>query len=166
MSFLLLSLTFCAFNPFRDGNGRVARLLTLLLLYHFDYQVGRYISLERIFEESKETYYETLEKSSQSWHQGKHDAYPWMNYFWGVLIRAYQEFEDRVGTVRAGKGSKTAQVRMAVNRRIGPFAISDIESDCPWVSRDMIRLVLRQLRDEGVIISQGKGRGAKWVRND
>lgn len=162
----LTILDFLCVHPFRDGNGRVARLLTLLLLYHFDYQVGRYISLERIFEESKETYYETLEKSSQSWHQGKHDAYPWMNYFWGVLIRAYQEFEDRVGTVRAGKGSKTAQVRMAVNRRIGPFAISDIESDCPWVSRDMIRLVLRQLRDEGVIVLRGKGRGAKWIRND
>jgi len=160
----LTILDFLCIHPFTDGNGRVARLLTLLLLYHFDYQVGRYISLERIFEESKETYYETLEKSSIGWHQGKHDSFPWMNYFWGVLIRAYQEFEERVGKIRTGKGSKTEQIRMAVNRRIGPFAISDIESDCPGTSRDMIRIVLRQLRDEKAIILQGKGRGAKWIR--
>jgi Fic family protein len=160
----LTILDFLCIHPFTDGNGRVARLLTLLLLYHFDYQVGRYISLERIFEESKETYYETLEKSSIGWHQGKHDSFPWMNYFWGVLIRAYQEFEERVGKIRTGKGSKTEQIRMAVNRRIGPFAISDIGSDCPGISRDMIRIVLRQLRDEKAIILQGKGRGAKWVR--
>ena len=160
----LTILDFLCIHPFTDGNGRVARLLTLLLLYHFDYQVGRYISLERIFEESKETYYETLEKSSIGWHQGKHDSFPWMNYFWGVLIRAYQEFEERVGKIRTGKGSKTEQIRMAVNRRIGPFAISDIESDCPGISRDMIRTVLRQLRDEKAIILQGKGRGAKWIR--
>lgn len=160
----LTILDFLCIHPFTDGNGRVARLLTLLLLYHFDYQVGRYISLERIFEESKETYYETLEKSSIGWHQGRHDSFPWMNYFWGVLIRAYQEFEERVGKIRTGKGSKTEQIRMAVNRRIGPFAISDIESDCPGISRDMIRIVLRQLRDEKAIILQGKGRGAKWIR--
>jgi Fic family protein len=157
-------LDFLCVHPFRDGNGRVARLLTLLLLYHFDYQVGRYVSLERIFEESKETYYETLERSSQGWHQAKHDAYPWMNYFWGVLVRAYREFEERVGKIRTSKGSKTALIRMAVDRRIAPFAISDIESDCPGVSRDMIRIVLRQLRDEGVIVLRGKGRGAKWIR--
>lgn len=157
-------LDFLCVHPFRDGNGRVARLLTLLLLYHFDYQVGRYISLERIFEESKETYYETLEESSKGWHQAEHDVFPWMNYFWGVLLRAYREFEDRVGKIRTGKGSKTEQIRKAVDRRIGPFAISDIESDCPGISRDMIRIVLRQLRDEGAILLQGKGRGAKWIR--
>ncbi len=160
----LAILDFLCIHPFTDGNGRVARLLTLLLLYHFGYEVGRYISLERIFEESKETYYETLEKSSRGWHQGKHDVFPWMNYFWGVLIRAYREFEERVGKIRTGKGSKTEQIRMGVNRRIGPFAISDIESDCPGISRDMIRIVLRQLRDEKAIILQGKGRGAKWIR--
>lgn len=70
--------------PFPDGNGRMSRLLTLLLLYHFDYAVGRYISLERIFEETKEGYYETLEASSQGWHQGQHDVKPWLDYFWGI----------------------------------------------------------------------------------
>jgi len=160
----LAILDFLCIHPFGDGNGRVSRLLTLLLLYHFDYQVGRYISLERIFEQSKETYYETLERSSAGWHDGKHDPAPWMDYSWGVMLRAYREFEDRVGTIGLGKGSKTEQVRQIVNRRIGPFSISDIAADCIGVSRDMIRLVLRQLRDEGVITLQGKGRGAKWIR--
>jgi len=160
----LAILDFLCIHPFSDGNGRVARLLTLMLLYQFDYQVGRYISMERIFEESKETYYETLEASSIGWHDGQHDASPWMDYFWGVLLRAYREFEDRVGTIGLGKGSKTEQVRQIVDRRFGPFSISDIEADCIGVSRDMIRIVLRQLRDEGVITLQGKGRGAKWIR--
>lgn len=157
-------LDFLCIHPFTDGNGRIARLLTLLLLYHFGYEVGRFISLERIFEESKETYYETLEASSQAWHEGEHDVFPWMNYFWGVLLRAYDEFEERVGTIRKGRGAKTDQVRAAVERRIGPFSISDIEADCPGVSRDMIRVVLRRLKDEGAIVLQGKGRGARWIR--
>lgn len=156
-------LDFLCIHPFRDGNGRTARLLTLLLLYHFDYQVGRYISLERIFEESKESYYETLEKCSHKWHQGQHQIMPWMTYFWGVLLRAYKEFEGRVGTLTTGKGNKSHHIRSTIETRIGPFSISDIERACPAVSRDTIRLVLRELRDEGVISSEGKGRGAKWI---
>lgn len=89
---------------------------------------------------------------------------PWLDYFWGALIRAYKEFEERVGTIRASKGSKTNQIKEAIGRRIKPFAISDIEPECPGVSRDMIRNVLRQLRDEGAIFPQGKGRGAKWMK--
>ena len=160
-----LILDFLCIHPFRDGNGRTARrLLTLLLLYHFDYQVGRYISLKEFFEESKETYYETLEKSSHGWHEGEHDIMPWMTYFWGVILRAYKEFELRVGTVTTGKGSKAFHIKRTIESMIGPFAISDVERACPSVSRDTVRLVLRQLRDEGVITPEGKGRGAKWVR--
>jgi len=157
-------LDFLCIHPFSDGNGRTARLLTLLLLYHFDYQVGRYISLERLFEESKESYYETLEISSQGWHEGKHDIMPWMTYFWGVMIKAYREFEERVGNIRTGRGSKTDQIRQAVARRMGPFAISDIENECQGISRDMVRVVLRQLKEDGVISPDGKGRSAKWVK--
>lgn len=162
----LMVLDFLCIHPFRDGNGRVARLLTLLALYHSGYHVGRYISLERIFEESGETYRETLEAGSQGWHEGRHDVHPWLNYFWGVVIRAYGEFEERVGTIHGGRGAKTEQIRMAVGRKTGPFAISDIERDCPGVSRDMIRHVLRRLRDDGIIVSQGKGRAAKWIRKE
>jgi len=155
---------FLCIHPFTDGNGRTARLLTLMLLYHFDYQVGRFISLERIFEESKDTYYESLEASSQSWHEGQHDIKPWLSYFWGVLLRAYGEFEERVGTITKGRGSKTVHIRRVIDRNIGPFSISEIESECPGISRDMIRVVLRQLRDEGVLRLKGRGRGSKWMR--
>lgn len=162
----LVVLDFLCIHPFGDGNGRMARLLSLMLLYQFEYEVGRYISLERIIEESKETYYEALEASSQGWHDGRHDSLPWLRYFWGVVLRAYRDFEERVGTIRAGRGSKTDLVEESINRRIGPFAISDIEADSPGVSRDWIRMVLRRLRNEGRIEPQGKGRGAKWIRRD
>ncbi|MGE3844185.1 MAG: Fic family protein [Vicinamibacterales bacterium] len=155
----LAVLDFLCIHPFTDGNGRVARLLSLLLLYHFDYHVGRYISLERIIEESRHTYYEALERSSRGWHDHTHDAHPWLEYFWGVLIRAYGEFEERVTTL---KGSKTDQIRAAVARHVGPFGISDIEHDTPGVSRDMVRHVLRQMREEGRVRVEGTGRGAKW----
>ncbi len=160
----LAILDFLCIHPFTDGNGRMSRLLTLILLYQFDYQVGHYISLERIFEESKESYYETLEASSQNWHEGKHDVNPWLNYFWGTLLRAYREFENRVGVITTNKGSKTELIRNTINRRIGPFTIVSIESDCPGISREMIRLVLRQMRDEGLVISSSKGRGAMWQK--
>ncbi|MCH9625147.1 MAG: hypothetical protein S4CHLAM123_03160 [Chlamydiales bacterium] len=157
-------LDFLCIHPFRDGNGRSARLITLLLLYHFGYEVGRYISLERIFEESKDTYYETLEASSQHWHEGRHDIMPWLNYFWGVLIRAYKEFESRVGSLVTGKGNKSDHIKDTVLSIEIPFSISDIERACPAVSRDTIRMVLRLLRDEKLIYSTGKGRGAKWKK--
>ena len=127
----LAMLDFLCIHPFPDGNGRMSRLLTLLLLYHFDYAVGRYISLERIFEETKESYYETLEASSQGWHQGQHDVKPWLDYFWGALLRAYREFEERVGTIERGRGSKGDRVRAEVLGRSQPFSISEIEEACP-----------------------------------
>ena len=158
----LFILDFLCIHPFQDGNGRIARLLTLLLLYHFDYEVGRFISLERFFEKTKESYYETLEASSQNWHEAKHDVNPWLNYFWGVLLGAYREFEARVGQIGSGRGSKSQQVRDAVNRKLGSFAISDLERDCPGVSRETIRNVLQQLRDEGLVQMRGRGRGARY----
>lgn len=158
----LFILDFLCIHPFRDGNGRVARLITLLLLYHSDYEVGRYISLERIFETTKEGYYDNLEESSRGWHQDEHDVNPWLNYFWGVLQRAYNEFEERVGNIGSGRGSKSQQVRDAVARKLGSFAISDLERDCPGVSKETIRNVLQQMRDDGALTLRGKGRGARW----
>lgn len=160
----LAVLDFLCIHPFSDGNGRVARLLTLMLLYQFDYEVGRYISLERIIEESRDTYYETLEASSQGWHDGRHDVVPWLTYFWGVMLRAYREFEERVRVVHDRRGSKTEQVRLAVLRRSEPFAKSEIEAECSGVSGEMVRHVLRQMRDEGLIKATGRGRAAKWHR--
>lgn len=158
----LAVLDFLCIHPFADGNGRTARLLTLLLLYRAGYTVGRYISVERVIEESRDTYYEALEASSQGWHEGEHDPFPWLEYFWGVLLRAYGEFRDRAGRLLTARGSKTALIEGAVERRMRPFAISEIENDCPGVSRDMIRHVLRRMRDEGRVRVHGRGRGAKW----
>ena len=159
----LAILDFLCIHPFSDGNGRMSRLLTLQLLYHFDYVVGRFISLERIFEESKESYYETLETSSQGWHEAGHDIAPWLNYFWGALLRGYKEFEMRVGTIERGRGAKGERIRAEILKRTLAFSISEIEEWCPGTSRDMVRLVLRTMKSEGLIASTGKGRGAKWV---
>lgn len=158
----LAMLDFLCIHPFPDGNGRMSRLLSLLLLSHFDYAVGRYISLERIFEDTKESSRNAFESSSQGWHQGQHDVKPWLDYFWGTLLRAYREFEERVGTIERGRGSKGDRVRSEVLGRTLPFSISEIEEACPGVSRDMVRLVLRAMKSEGLIESTGKGRGAKW----
>lgn len=159
----LFVFDFLCIHPFSDGNGRISRLLTLLLLYQAEYKVGKYISLERIIEGSKDSYYDVLEFSSKEWHEGKHDIFSWLNYFYGILIAAYKEFETRVGVFK-GKGSKTEQVKSAIERFIKPFSIIDIEKVCPNVSRDMIRKILRELRDEGVISSTSMGRGAMWVK--
>lgn len=159
----LVVLDFLCIHPFPDGNGRIARLLTLQLLYHFGYAVGRFISLERIFEESKESYYETLEASSQGWHKGEHNIAPWLDYFWGALLRAYKEFEERVGTIERGRSAKGDRVRAEILKRQLPFSITDIEEACPGISRDTVRMVLRAMKVEGLIAPMGKGRSAKWT---
>lgn len=162
----LAILDFLCIHPFEDGNGRVSRLLTLLLLHRAEFIVGRYVSLDRIVEDSKETYYEVLERSTQGWHEGRHDVRPWLRYFWGVLTRAHKEFEERVGTATSVRGSKTARVQAAVERRTGPFSISEIEKECPGTSREMVRHVLQALRDEGHIERIGEGRAARWRKKD
>ena len=158
----LLILDFLCIHPLRDGNGRVARLLTLLALYHAGYDVGRFISLERVIQDSYKSYYETLEASSQGWHESKHDVMPWLEYFWGVLLRAYKEFEERVGNLNQPGMSKSQRVREAAGRKVRPFRIVDIERECPDVSRETIRLVLRAMKKEGLIEPRGRGRGVRW----
>ncbi len=158
----LLILDFLCVHPFADGNGRVSRLLTLLALYHAGFSVGRYISLERLIENTQSDYYRVLEASSQRWHDGKHDPHPWLEYFWAILLAAYQEFAERVGKESSGRGNKTMRIRAAIERRVGAFRMSDLERDCPGVSREMIRVVLNELRDHGRAEVTGRGRGAEW----
>lgn len=159
----LAVLDFLCIHPFLDGNGRIGRLLTLLMLYEGGHSVGRFISLERIVEESRDTYYEALERSSDRWHEGAHDALPWLRYFWGIMTKAYGRFEDRVGS-RGGRGSKRERIRAAVGRQVAPFGIADIAVECPDCSREMVRLVLRELRDEGLLRAESSGRGARWIK--
>ena len=159
-----LILDFLSIHPFRDGNGRVSRLLTLLALYQNGYGVGKYISLERIVEQSKETYYEALNKSSRGWHKSKHDVMPWFHYFLSTIVSAYKEFEQRAGHLKPSRGAKTQIISQAILNQVGEFSISDIERECPGVSRDMIRVVFRQLREEKRIVCLGKGKAARWQK--
>jgi len=158
------NLDFLCIHPFRDGNGRVSRLLLLLQCYHLGFEVGRYISIERIIEQNKDRYYETLEQSSQGWHNGKHDPWPYLNYLLYILKAAYREFEDRFGQIKAPRGEKGEVVVNAIHRVVGDFSVADLQRECPGVSLDMIRHVLKGLRRKGDVECLGPGRNARWRR--
>jgi Fic family protein len=155
-------LDFLCVHPFLDGNGRISRLISLLLLYQQGYEVGRYISLERIIENTRESYYDTLKTSSQNWHEGNHNIIPWITYFLSTMLAAYDEFERRSNVVVSGRGSKTEMIVKTIENFIGNFTIGDIEKACPLVSRDMIRHILKQLHAKNKIEAISKGRYAKW----
>lgn len=159
-----LVFDFLCIHPFRDGNGRVSRLLTLLALYQHGYEVGRFISLERLIEESRADYYDVLHRSSEGWHEGRHDLLIWLNYFLAILRRAYVELEQRVGQGKAGRGTKKAWIEATIASFPGPFSLADLERACPGASRDMARRVLRQLQKAGEVESMGRGPGALWKR--
>ena len=159
-------LDFLCIHPFADGNGRVARLLTLLLLYEAGYEVGRYISIERIIENTRETYYEALRLSSQRWDVGQHDLAPWHQYSLSTLVYAYREFEQRVGEVAMPAGGKSQSVKSAIDA-FAPghtFTVGELERICPAVSRATIRRVLEDLRKQGRVECLGTGRSARWRR--
>lgn len=158
-------LDFLCIHPFLDGNGRLARLIALLLLYQHGYEVGRYVSLERIIEQTKQSYYDTLYTSSQGWHESRHDVLPWTEYFLSTLLAAYDEFENRFGKVSKGRGSKTDTVKNAIDRFVRDFSLTDIEKACPLVSRDMIRRVLFDLKKEGLVVCLGRGPSARWRKS-
>ena len=108
--------------------------------------MGRYISLERIIEENKERYYETLELSSKGWHKGTHDPWPYINHLLFIFKTAYGEFQQRLGDIREPKGAKTEQIIAAIDRQAGEFRAADIQRECPGASVDMVRKVLVDLR--------------------
>lgn len=115
-------------------------------------------------EDAKTDYYEALRRSSQGWHEGKHDFAPWLGFFLSIVRRAYAEFEQRSGDVRAPRGAKTQLVEAAVDGFEAEFSLADVESKCPGVSRDMVRRVLRDLRRKGRLASRGRGPGARWSK--
>ena len=165
--FILLgafNLDFLCVHPFRDGNGRVSRLLLLLMCYHFGLEAGRYISLERIIEQNKERYYETLKISSQRWHEGRHDPWPYIGYLLFILKRAYQEFEERVGQTDSPRGDKTQLIENAIKTFAAGFSVSDLQHACPGVSMDLIRRTLKVMQELNAVKCVRKGRNAKWMR--
>jgi len=159
-----LNLDFLCIHPFRDGNGRVSRLLFLLACYHCGIEAGRYISLERLVEQNKERYYEVLEQSSQCWHEGKHDPWPAMNFLLFILAQACKEFEQRVGQLKSPRGEKTEAVLAAIDRQISTFRVADLQAECSGVGLDLIRQVLARLQKEKQVKALGTGRGAKWQK--
>jgi Fic family protein len=157
-----MNLDFLCIHPFRDGNGRVSRLLMLLQCYHLGFEVGRYISLQRLIEENKERYYETLEESSMGWHEGKHDPWPYINYLLFVVRAACRQFEERVGQIASPRGAKAELVLDTIRRQPGEFRLVDIERNCPGVGREWIRVLLADLKKKRQVTCQGKGPGARW----
>jgi Fic family protein len=159
---------FLAIHPFRDGNGRMGRLLTLLALYQSGYEVGRFISLERLINESRETYYDALEAAGHGWHEDEHDIKPWLSYFLGILNAAYKEFESRVGFI-GGKGAKAGAVKQFIRSSVSEeFTVAEIRQFAAGVSQSHMSKTLARLRDEGIIEPVGTGRKARWrrVRSD
>jgi len=158
------NLDFLCIHPFRDGNGRASRLLMLLQCYQLGFEVGRYISLERLIEQNKERYYETLEQSSQGWHEGTHDPWPYVNYLLFILKTACREFEDRVGEINAPRGAKSEWITRVIHQFRSGFRVSDLQRECPGVSVDLIRQLLKKLRSAGQVRCLGRGQNAKWEK--
>lgn len=157
---------FLVIHPFRDGNGRMSRLATLWLLYLGGHEVGRYVSLEKIIEDSRDTYYQALAKSTVGWHEGEHDLSPWLSYFLGIVVAAYKEFEDRTGLV-GGRGSKRARIERFIETNLSDeFTIAEVRQASPQASDSYIRVVLGDLKASRAIEPVGRGRGASWRRLD
>lgn len=158
-------LDFLCIHPFNDGNGRTSRLLTLLLLYRAGYYVGKYISIEKLISDSKETYYDTLQESSDGWHEGKNDYTPFVRYLLGVILKAYREFAQRVDLVTTEKLSKTARVREIIKSHVGTITKSEIMEACPDVSQITAQRALSEMIDSGEILKIGGGRYTKYAWN-
>jgi DNA-binding HxlR family transcriptional regulator len=124
--------------------------------------VGRFISLERLIEENKDRYYETLEESSKGWHGGRQDPWPYVNYLLFILKTAYKELEARVEAAATPKGGKTDQVLTAIAKAGGTFRVSDLQRECPGVGVDMIRKVLKDLKSSGRVVCLNRGQSAQW----
>jgi Fic family protein len=158
-------LDFLCIHPFLDGNGRTARLLTLLLLYQAGYEVGRFISLEQMVERTKQSYYDTLLASSQGWHEGRHTLIPWWEYFLGVMmLGCCREFEKRVGAITVRHGAKGEMIVDTIRRLPAEFRVGEIKRACPGISQATINRTLAEMRRKGAIRCLRAGRDAVWAK--
>ena len=156
-------LDFLCIHPFNDGNGRMSRLLTLLLLYRSGYLVGKYISIERLIADSKETYYETLYESSDGWHDGRNDYLPFVRYMLGIVIAAYREFESRVDILITKGLSKPDRIREIIRNTVGRITKMQIMQQCPDISQKTVERALAELLKNGDIIKIGGGRYTSYT---
>ncbi|MCI5792608.1 MAG: Fic family protein [Lachnospiraceae bacterium] len=160
---MMFILDFLCIHPFDDGNGRMSRLLTLLLLYQSGFIIGKYISIEKFVEESKETYYEVLQDSSINWHENKNDYRPFVNYMLGIIIGAYREFESRVKPLTNPELSKPDRIREMIKSHIGTITKSELIEMNPDISDTTIQRTLADLLKSGKIEKLGGGRYTKYV---
>ena len=154
---------FLCIHPFNDGNGRMSRLLTTLLLYRSGFYVGKYISLEAKIAKHKDLYYDALSASQNGWHEGSDDPVPFIKYLLGTILAAYRDFEDRFALVEV-KRSALDMVRLATQYKIGRFTKQDIRELCPSLSISSIEGSLRKLVDNGEIKREGNGKNTFYYR--
>ncbi len=160
-------LDFLCIHPFNDGNGRMSRLLTLLLLYRAGYIVGQYISIEKAIADTKETYYEVLQQADREWHSGENDPKPFIKYMLGIILSCYREFESRVSlAAKTGKKSSAYDiVKSFTENTLGKFSKQDALLSCPSLGSSSVESALKKLVEEGAIIKTGAGRKTMYMRN-
>ena len=158
-------LDFLCIHPFNDGNGRMSRLLTTLLLYRSGYVVGRYVSLEAKIERNKNVYYDVLHIASTKWHEGENDPVPFIKYILGTILSAYRDFEDRVQLVDE-KLPAVDLVRRAVQKKVGKFTKSEIMELCPSIKKASVENSLKKLVENGEITRHSSGKNTFYTRNN
>ena len=158
-------LDFLCVHPFNDGNGRMSRLLTLLLLYRCGYNVGKYISIEKLIADTKDSYYEALRESSAGWHQAENDYLPFVRYTLGIIIAAYREFASRVEILTAKGISKPDRIREIVRNTTGKITKSQIMLLCPDISQKTVERALADMLSSREIIKIGGGRYTSYIWN-
>ena len=156
---------FLCIHPFSDGNGRMSRLLTALLLYRSGYVVGKYVSIESKIAKNKDLYYMALEKCQEGWHDNKENVTPFIKYMLRIILAAYRDFEERIELVSEKLPAKEI-VRRAVYSKIGKLSKSDIAELCPSIGTKSVELALKQLVEEGILLKKGSGRATFYVRSD
>lgn len=165
----MFTFDFTCIHPFNDGNGRMSRLLTLLLLYRNGYQVGKYISIEHLIERTKDTYYEALAASTYGWNDNVNDYAPFVNYLLGVILTACKEFDERIGEVSDWgsnrKPTKEQRIGNLFERTLSPLSKADILQQLPDISASTVERTLKTLLDNGTITKLGAGRGTRYVKN-
>ena len=164
---ILIPVYLCDFlciHPFIDGNGRMSRLLTTLLLYKSGYMVGKYISIEKKIEKTRDNYYDVLGQISAGWHDGMNDYTPFIKYFLGIILNCYKDFENRIGSIDR-KSTPYDIVRKAVSEGLGVFNKMEILEQCPSIKISSVEAALEKLKEEGYILRQGSGRSTTYVRN-
>ena len=161
-------LDFLCIHPFNDGNGRMSRLLTLLLLYRKGYLVGQYISIEKAIAETKDSYYAALQQADQGWHEEKNDPKPFIKYMLGIILSCYRDFEKRVMIVHKAGAKSTSYdiVKVYIQERLGRFSKQEVLAGCPSLGSSSVESALKKLVEEGTLVRTGAGRKTLYARAD